>query len=308
MQRSKWTFTLIACLLMVIGSWASAQSWLSESFDTYGGDVAHADFTTRWTNSNATLENLGSGDWALLIQDGASWGSGVVTIDTFPRGANLICQWWFWHGFMEIADSDSGTEGEQPTTWDSTSLMAPFRSSPETSNSFQRHEAALEYFFPSDQWQDLGLGPGNGGLNKGIAWNESGGVQNGVQIEPAFQQAGLAAVDKASAVIVRAYLGDTSGGTADWSNDGGVTWQRIRTKTTGEIIDTRGVTPGEVVLTGNDNANNGTEGNMSGSVTVSGNPEVYIGFASGAGLLYVDNVLVQDNNNIPVTLSDFMVE
>ena len=316
MQRSTWTFAFVACLVMAIGSWAVAQdnSYVTEDFNSYGGDVASADFTTRWNNNNATLEELAPGDWALRIQDAASWGNGVVTTATFPRGANLRCTWAFWHGFMAIGDADSGEAGEQATTWDSTALMAPFRMSDQTSNSYARHEAGLEYFLPSDQWQDLGLGPTNGGLNKGIGWSETGAVQSGVQLDAAFQQAGLAAVDKSSAVYVRATLGDVTGGTAVWSTDGGATWTQITTKTTGEVIDTRGEAVGSVVLTGNDNANNGTVGNAAGSVTVSGNTDVWIGFASGGGVLYVDNLWVQDDNNgcpdcpVPVELSGFVVD
>ncbi len=304
MQCSRWTFTFIACLVMVISSSAVAQdnSYIQDDFDDYGGDAESAAFTSRWYNNNSTLEEQAPGDWALRIQDAASWGNGVVTVDNFSRGANLRCTWCFWHGFMVIQDADGSTEGAQTTNFDSTSLMAPFRMSDQTSNSFQRHEAALEYFFPTDQWQDLGTGPTNGGLNKGIGWSETGAVQSGVQLDAAFQQAGLAAVDKSSAVYVRAWLGDVSGGTAVWSTDGGATWTPIRTKTTGEVIDTRGETIGSVVLTGNDNSNGATEGAMTGSVTVSGNTDVWVGFASGAGILYVDNVLLEDDNNntIPV--------
>ena len=132
-------------------------------------------------------------------------------------------------------------------------------------------------------------------------------AQKGVQLEDAFQQAILAALDKSTAVEIRVWLGDTSGGFGEWrvNGDDGP-FKPLRGEEFGQIIDTRGL-PADIPI--DPSLGLSIRGNGPSNVVPDDQINNHVGFGPYFGILFIDDVVVEnDEQPIPVELSGFTLE
>ena len=122
-----------------------------------------------------------------------------------------------------------------------------------------------------------------GNLNCGVGgWDtlpqtfQMEGWNTGTALPQAIADAFNASTDRASGIWFKVWLGNTSGGKLEWSTDG----------ETFELVEDRTDDPAAF-------SNNG----------------LYLGFATHAGAVFIDNIMVEDDSHIvPVELSAFILE
>ncbi len=236
---------------------------------------------------------LGEGDWLIAGGDGASGANGFTTLQTFPRGENLRCTYTIWH--QERIDSGEGAES-------SFGCLGPWRQDTDLSEMWNRVEAGFDWVTPgvgSGLSLDLSMGLGfyeHGFFNLPEIGNTT---QAGVRLEQAFQDAMLASLDvKTSAVTIRVWLGNESGAFGEWTVDGGLNWNPLRSEQTGVIVDTRGLPPLMVIDPPFGLKCRFPAADMLASNNVpGGQQDVHVGFAVGFGQFLIDDVIVENDSN-----------
>ena len=203
---------------------------------------------------DTSLTDLGGGDYALSLS-GSTYTNGIRSVVPVKRGDNARCSFMLW--------KDSGD-------WSWNSICGPWV-----------NRNSLNGSYPTLEQVEAGLMRYNNTM-VGVQWGEGITSWNGNEplIESAFTSAWFAATEKARAVHVRVWLGDTTGSRCDWSTDGTI-WNPLKLKN-GTPVDTIGLPAGQ--------SWNG--------VKVSNTDPVWIFFGGAYARSYVDDVLVQNDADV----------
>ena len=195
--------------------WSMLLAW-AVCCQVWGAVLLHEDWnsgrihTTRWESAglpiNASLVELGGGDWALRLEDmHGLYNNGIRSRAAFARGNNLRCTFRLWR--RNQAFDWNGICGP----FVNRNYLATSQSQP----SLAQIEAGLTRYVAT-------------AANAGLCWGE--GVEtflnSGPRVESAFVNAWTAATSKSAALWVRVWLGDTSGAKCEWST-GGASWQIV---------------------------------------------------------------------------------
>jgi len=202
------------------------------------------------------------------------WHQYVLGEDMFTRGNNLTCTWTFWGDPNDPAWAPEHFGPNGPIAWPGNSgVLGPFHRNSATNHSglfYPTLEAGLEVggivnwkFQTSGAWQTAIFDDEHGTF--GVVANSGAAPGTPTKV---FHDVILAATSPANAIVARVILDD---------NDGAAFSYRSLAKGPAfiEIFDNRGV----------------------GSDPDPHN-DVWIGFASDLGALYVDNIIVEDDNNV----------
>jgi len=87
-------------------------------------------------------------------------------------------------------------------------------------------------------WEEAGAPGNNDGT--GPQLQEFGGLRDAVLASAIPFEENVALQKAIGSIKMRFYVGDTAGGTMEYSEDGGATWLPIRRNSDGQVIDTRG--------------------------------------------------------------------
>ena len=225
---------------------------------------------------------------ALLIADGIGNGSDYVYaeyVQPISRGNNVVAQFASWGNPADPA-SVGGTV--LPWTSPTTRPYGPWHNDPDGPGT--DGPVGLPQSFILGGVGDGG--PTNARFIATSAW------QAGPNIEQAFVDAWNAATDRANAIWIRVWLGDTEGAYGEWSDDVGATWNPFREEGTGNVIDLRDMGAGGAAA-------------IDPVYFALGGPQ------SGGGHRFYDHVEIGDDSNplsnpagfdIPAELSDFVVD
>ena len=261
--------------LTVMISSISAAPLFEEHFDT--ATVNGAD----WVQSGSggfvfdTPPGSGSGDFAWVCTGfTGTYTNGIRSLASYNRGQNLRCTFKLW----KTDESDvfgtlyewiyNGINGP----WVNRDSWVPADNDP-TGN------------YPSLEQIEAGIARYNTADAAGaVTWCE--GVTNFDEyatcpvLDPAFTTAWAAATTKANALTIRVWLGDSTGCMAEWSLDGGLTFQPLNLS--GDTpIDTRDLAAGS---------------DWNGAKVGSADP-VWIFFGADWGQAWVDDIVVEDDLN-----------
>ncbi len=258
----------------------------------------------------------GSGNRAILMggTDG-HYDEAMRSVMGFSRGGNLRCTLTIWRGvfvFNESIDDIvySGINGPwmfREEIYPDGGASGPYPSLIHVEAGFLRDIAS----------------PGQNMVPPKLIWREGDdGVFNndGAVIGPGFTEAFDNAKSRDMAVMLRVYLGDQTGAFAEYSTDGGNTWNPLtiltEVDTSGEnpiypvpdsteavTLDTRGLTAGDPGIYPIDPNTSGAYGQN----VVSGNQTVFVHFHNEFGQVYIDDVVVEMDTAGPAGPSIYFV-
>jgi pimeloyl-ACP methyl ester carboxylesterase len=251
------------------GSATGIVTQFQEDFESQDLDLS------KWNYSNAGGEMLtvveapaGSGNWAArgttstyLCQ------TAIIAKQEFERDDDLLCEFRWWY---EMGGADS---------IDLTSINGPWRQTPISDWDSYSYPIAedLEAGFGEFIRRDYGT--------ENHHWAEGNADwEAGLEFDTSFQNAVIDANSYENSILLRVRLGTSAGAKCYYSTDNGVYWNEVY-MADGTPIDTTGMMAGTVYSPG---------GGGGGSVTVSGNQTVYLGFGvRGPTLQYWDDISVK---------------
>jgi hypothetical protein len=263
-------------------NWTASNGGNGTALQAYADTSIPAVIDSRFVNTVVIDGDPGGG--SLLLADGDGNGSNYLYMEyntAVSRGNHVCCQVASW-GNPGAPAAVGGTT--LPWTSPVTRPYGPWHRDPDG--------AAVSGPVGLPQSAILG-GVGDGGSTN-CKFIATSAWQSGPTIEQAFVDAWDAAIDRASAIYIKVYLGDTDGASGKWSDDTGATWNDFK-DTAGAVI------------------------NLEDSGAASDDP-VWLalgGPQSGGGHRFYDNLQIGDDTNpvddpssfpIPVEVSGFTVD
>ena len=241
------------CLLVTVAlliAPVNADVIFEETFDAMG-EAGDGIDTAVWlpglndgVDSVTRLVDLGGGDWALYTEGWDIGGptrrfNGIRSVQSFERGNNLrVTFTMFGNPFIapqgEPYPKACGPFGPWHLTNDWYSHGEPWHGRMD-----RTIEVGLTYW-PGWKyhWEEAGApGPNDA---TGPLLRQDNGFRSAVLNSPVSNEDNLATQKAQGSVKMRFYVGDTSGGTMEYSLDNGVTWLPIIAESDGSVIDTRG--------------------------------------------------------------------
>jgi hypothetical protein len=214
--------------------------------------------------SLAETEDIGSGNYAAFTEGPSDWGwaQEIWTVNAFPRGNNLRCTFTTWYDPTAIYTASVAPFGS--------AINGPFHN--KTFNSGDPGGV-------DDQTHgniEAAVGGEYKGLTSEMRFNQNdsweGRAAAGPLLSTTFHDAYSAADSTANGLMIRVFLGDLTGAMFEWSDDSGSNW-------TFEY-DNRGA------------PDIGSATDPVGSAT-----EVYIGWGTHKGQVFIDDILLE--NDVP---------
>ena len=279
-EIGKHECVVMGCSFTQINSLCAAQS---ASYPCGGSDAVK--------DSLVGIADLGGGDFALFTQGDDTtnhWDQYVYSQSTYNAVDNLRCTWTSWwdpgNGSYSPEGSASGGGGNPPN---GTAVNGPFHVNNQASagGPVQTHSSNIEACVAREY---SNTGGDTWRLEQDKSWGNGGSTvtdppASAPIFSGAFHAAWDAANSKANGVMFRVWLDDTIGSAAEWSDDGGATWNME--------TDSREITLG------------------GGSGWGAELGVVYLGWGTHHGRVYLDDVLLEDDNNlVPAELSEFLVD
>ena len=259
----------LACMAFgFIPSLVSSAPLFEDNFDAGGGVLDPAKWTTTAGGGFVFDEppGSGSGDYALVLT-GSTMTGGFHSVPTFTRGNNLRCTFRLW---------------KEDAAWSYNSVAGPWC-----------NDNSMTGTYPIYEHIEAGIGRETGG--GAVRWCE--GTTDWTtyaacpMLRDEFRTAWGTAISKETSLLVRIWLGDSTGCMAEYSQDDGTAWLPLQVGA--GPIDTRGLNAGDPW--------NGAR--------VSSTSPLWIFFGGVFGQTWIDDVIVEnDDNLVPAELSMFVLE